>query len=77
MSKMLIRIFLSIVLVTCAIANPLAIEDSKQIKRATCTSDNVLRALKANSAAASPFCTTYANIPTSTVLNPSPTGVDV
>lgn len=36
--------------------------------RAVCNSDNVLRALKANSASASPFCSTYIHIPVSTVF---------
>ena len=35
-------------------------------KRAVCNSDNVLRALKANSAAATTFCETFINIPTVT-----------
>ena len=35
-------------------------------KRAVCNSDNVLRALRANSAAATTFCETFINIPTVT-----------
>ena len=74
---MLAQVFLLALSVVCSVANPVGFGDYKEVKRAACVADNVLRALRANSAAASPFCTTYANIPTSTVLNPSPTGVDV
>lgn len=35
-------------------------------KRIVCNQDNVLRALKANSATATPFCEKFINIPTST-----------
>lgn len=43
--------------------------------RAVCNSDNVLRALKANSASATPFCSTYIPIPGSNHFFKSVAGV--
>lgn len=41
-------------------------------KRLVCNQDNVLRALLANSAAASPFCVTFGHIPIPTITVPVP-----
>ena len=38
------------------------------VKRIVCNSDNVLRALKSNSASASPFCSSFINIPGTTTF---------
>lgn len=42
-------------------------------KRAVCNRDNVLRALLANSASASSFCSSYISIPLVTSFGPGPT----
>lgn len=42
--------------------------DAAIANRAICNSDNALRALRANSASASPFCSTYIHIPGSTTF---------
>ena len=39
-------------------------------RRAACNQDNVLRALEANAASATPFCSSYLNIPVKTVEVP-------
>lgn len=41
-------------------------------KRAACNADNVLRALKANSAAATTFCATFIDVPTVTRTTTAP-----
>ena len=38
------------------------------VERVVCNSDNVLRALKSNSASASPFCSSFINIPGTTTF---------
>ena len=42
--------------------------DAAIANRAACNSDNVLRALKANSASASPFCSSFIDIPGTTIF---------
>ncbi|KAL8645782.1 MAG: hypothetical protein Q9226_007143, partial [Calogaya cf. arnoldii] len=41
-------------------------------KRLVCNADNVLNALRANSAAASPFCVTFGHIAIPTITVPKP-----
>ena len=64
---------LLILLVAGATATPdnlaqLGVESHE--KRLVCNQDNVLRALQANSAAAAPFCVTFAHIPIPTITIP-------
>ncbi|MCJ1473695.1 hypothetical protein MMC13_002346 [Lambiella insularis] len=58
-------------------ALPLDGEERGVEKRSTCNHDNVLRALLGHSASASPFCSTYLNIPTATVYAPGITPTPV
>ncbi|KAL8708959.1 MAG: hypothetical protein Q9225_007530, partial [Loekoesia sp. 1 TL-2023] len=57
---------LLVLLIENAIATPAELAHEKRL---VCNQDNVLRALQANSVAASPFCVTFAHypIPTTTV----------
>ncbi|KAI4192483.1 MAG: hypothetical protein LQ350_008636 [Teloschistes chrysophthalmus] len=70
--KLALRMFLAL-LVKGAIAMPdrLAEPEAPSLeKRLVCSQDNVLRALQANSAAASPFCVTFGHIPIPTITVP-------
>ena len=64
--------FLLIALQTSALARDLSIRirngEAAIVNRAACSADNVLRALRANSASASPFCSSLIDIPGTTVF---------
>ncbi|KAL8768897.1 MAG: hypothetical protein Q9209_004951 [Squamulea sp. 1 TL-2023] len=67
--------FLLALVLKAAIATPDRLshpEANSHEKRIVCNQDNVLRALQANSANASPFCVTFAHIPIPTTTVPVP-----
>ncbi|KAL8751348.1 MAG: hypothetical protein Q9199_006479 [Rusavskia elegans] len=67
--------FLLAFLVKGAIATPKGLaqpEAYSHEKRLVCNADNVLNALRANSAAASPFCVTFGHIAIPTITVPKP-----
>lgn len=70
--QLALRIFLALLVVGASgTPNNLAqLGVGSHEKRLVCNQDNVLRALQANSAAASPFCVTFGHIPIPTITVP-------
>lgn len=67
--------FLLAFFIKSAIATPKGLaqpEAHPHEKRLVCNADNVLNALRANSAAASPFCVTFGHIAIPTITVPKP-----